>query len=92
MGLGSPGVEIHFPLNPGYELILAERSFFGKLSPLDGMTIALSPDGVTFANSLQVVHSYRQVYASSGTFDLAEEILGEQPELGDPNRLRVRMG
>jgi hypothetical protein len=45
-------------------------------------------DHVTYHNSIQINQNYRQVYASSSDFELAERTCREHPEVCDPERPR----
>jgi hypothetical protein len=45
-------------------------------------------DHVMYPNSIQINQNYRQVYASSSDFELAERTCREHPEVCDPERPR----
>jgi hypothetical protein len=83
-GLASEGIEVAFPLNPKYILILLERTFFRDCEELDCKCIALSSDKVMRYNGFQVFESYRQLYCSSNDFSLAEEICDKFPQVCSP--------
>jgi hypothetical protein len=91
-GLGSPGIEVSFPLSSKLSLVMYERTVFGMLSPLDGMVRTLLPENVTYHNSGQVAQSYRQLYSPSGAFGLAELMRREHPDLFKADRRRIEVG
>ncbi len=73
IGLASYGVEVVYPVNDKYALLLYERSYFqDKLH--DGKNIKLSEKAVDFYNTLQVLQSRRQVYSKSDNFDVAKDM------------------
>lgn len=89
-GLGSRGIEIAFPLSPEYLLSLAEAKVFGDIKKKDGKMWTLTDkENVTFYNSLQVLQSYRYLFASEPDFDLAESMCDKNPNLRNPNKARV---
>ncbi len=88
-GIGSPGIEVAFPLTPRYILTLAERTTFRSLEPQDGKALLLTADNVTWYNDLQVSGSYRQIFCPIDNFALAEEICRQRPEVCNPSRERV---
>jgi hypothetical protein len=88
-GFASEGIEIALPLASKYILILCERTFHKHFVSKDGQSIVLDSNGVTYYNSLQVSQSYRQVYCSSNSFVLAEEMCNKHPELCEPDRTRI---
>jgi hypothetical protein len=94
-GIASEGIEIAYPLDPYYILLLSHRSHYerpriGNISNLiDGQTIPLSRDNIIFYNSYQVFNSTRQLYSFSNDFDLAEEICRRHPVYQDSHRSRI---
>jgi len=88
-GLASPGIEIDFPLSPTMVLILAERTYHADIARLDGKTMALISDSVTYLNAQQAAQCYRHVYASNDDFGLLRRIRKERPDLFRPDRDRV---
>ncbi len=92
-GIGSKGIQISFPLSPGYSLSLLERSYFKKLEKLDGRLSPywLTNENVVHDNSLQVRHSSRFIFSPrKDDFDLAKEMGEENPELRNPARAQLQ--
>jgi len=89
-GYASPGIEIAFPLNPYYILVLCDREYFFKNELFDGTLCKMdSIENVEYYNSLQVISSYRQVFSSERSFGLIEQMLKETPSAFDLNRKRI---
>ena len=89
-GIASPGIEIAFPIHPSYCLLLGERSFFAPLAAHDGFVMEThDEENITHYNSLQVIHSYRQVYCSKDDFVLVEAKIALSPDLATSDRIRV---
>lgn len=91
LGLASPGIELACPLNSSYVLVLVDRVAFSKYEKLDNTVLDLEAGNVTYYNSLQVFQSYRQVYCSSNSFELAFRICKERPYVRDLDRKRVEI-
>jgi hypothetical protein len=87
VGVESPGIEIAFPLSSNRLLLLADRLFYGGAS--DGLSVQMAADNVEYYNSLQVIHSERQIYCEKQDFDLVEDMIAENPELATPPSDRV---
>lgn len=90
-GLGSPGIEVAFPLDPKCVLVLYEKSFFGDYGDLDSRAVVLVKRNVDYYNSMQVVKSRRWVYSSTENFDIAAEMCRDYPELADPKKRKPRV-
>lgn len=88
-GIGSPGVEIMFPLDPRHILVLHERQHFARFQFMDRQSKLLTPDNVLYFNSFQVHRSYRHVYSLASDFELAVNICAETPEVCEPGRDRI---
>lgn len=89
-GYASPGIEIAFPLNPQYILILCDRDYFSKYEYLDGKISLLSSfENVKYYNSLQVISCYRQIFSDEHKFGIIEEILRNTPTAFELNRKRI---
>lgn len=89
-GYGSPGIEIAFPINPNYILVMLDREYFNKFSLQENMVTKItSTDHVKYFNSLQVVSCYRQVFSESNNFKIIEEIQEKFPSAFDLNRKRT---
>ena len=46
-------------------------------------------ENVIYQNHLQVLYSYQRVYCEENEFSLADEMVSESPELGNPHFKRV---
>lgn len=88
-GLASKGIELAFPLTPKYILVFAEKTYFKKLEKWDLKIMDLKKDDIAFYNSMQVLQSYRQIYCSSKSFNLAERICREHPDVCNPRQDRI---
>jgi hypothetical protein len=93
----SPGVEIVFPLSSKLVLFLEGKELYRATKSqviqnigenLDGNLVPLQADHVLHYNSLQVLHSYRQIYCESDNFSLARKVCDEHPDICDPDRPR----
>lgn len=93
----SPGVEIAFPLSSKLVLTLYNRNLFNDTGSraiqqiaegMDGNLIPLEADHIKRYNSLQVIHSYRQIYCEADSFELALKICNEHPQVCNPDRPR----
>jgi hypothetical protein len=90
VGIASPGIEIAFPLSSKRILLLADRMIFcPHESAFDGLSRSLDPSNVEYYNSLQVIHSERQLFCEKPDFALAEDMIKKSPTLGQPPRERV---
>jgi len=87
-GYASEGIIVRMPLSPKYAVAFYERTFFAELERIEGKVLPVDLDHVTYHNSIQINQSYRQVYASSSDFELAERTCREHPEVCDPERPR----
>jgi hypothetical protein len=85
-GIGSPGIEICFPLNPQYILIMCDKDIFASLARLDRKLVPITESNVTFFNSLQVNQCTQQVYSSNGQYTLAAEMCAANPSLSIPQK------
>ena len=85
-GIGSPGVEIRFPLSPRHALILRERTVHQEDARLDGRPVELTPQDVANHNLQQVMQSTRQVYSLEEDFQPAAAVCARRPDICDPNR------
>jgi hypothetical protein len=89
-GYGSPGIEIAFPINPRYMLVMLDREYFNKFNLQENkVTKITSADHVKYFNFLQVVSCYRQVFSESDNFKIIEEIQEKFPAAFDLNRKRT---
>lgn len=84
LGLASAGIEIAFPLSSRRLLSIRDRKAFpptvaqpeNKLEPV-------RPENVEFYNSLQVLKCERQIYCEKADWDLAEDMICENPRLSE---------
>jgi hypothetical protein len=90
-GWEGPGVEIVYPVSPNHALILLDRIYFENYEEHDGLWVGITEAQVEYFNTLQAIHSYRQVYSSTNNFDLVEKICQEQPEVCSPDDKRVEV-
>lgn len=89
-GYASPGIEIAFPISSKFILVLCEREYFKERENLENKKISLSDiNFVNYYNSLQVIKSYRQVYAITKSFEIVEELLLKMPNSFNIDRKRV---
>jgi hypothetical protein len=90
-GFGSRGVEVIFPLTPTKVLVALDRAHFTQFVELEYTSARLHPSAVEQYNRLQVLQSYRQVFCSTDSFELARKVCGEHPEVCSPNRDTVEV-
>ena len=75
-GIERPGSKIHVPLSTNLVLALYDpREYF--VNDREELT---EKEHVDFQNKLQVEHCHRQVYSPTKDFELAREIIEENPE------------
>ena len=91
LGLGSPGVEIAFPLTPQCILILWERTAFRNRVKLDRTTESLTAERVKHYNRLQTWRSFQYVCSSTSDFSIAEKMCERFPDVCYPDRMRLRL-
>jgi len=85
-GIGSPGIEICFPLSPQYMLMLCDSKGFASLANFDRKLVTITEPNVTFFNSLQVNQCTQQIYSSNGQYTLAAEMCAANPSLSIPRK------
>lgn len=81
-GIFCQGIEIHQPLSPKYLLVLCDPSSFPDLAA----NLEMNEEHVLFENRHQVIYSARYVFSPEDDFELADCLLEEHPEYGNPNR------
>lgn len=91
VGPASPGVEIHFPLNSTFEIILFEREFHKKLEQHENSILDLGLEHVQYSNQLQFIASYRFVFSEDSNFSLVRMLRELQPEQCIPDKERIRL-
>ena len=89
-GFNSKGVEISFPLSPKYLLSIIDEGYASFMHNLDDKIIQANEQNILHYNSLQIIHSYNQIYSNVNSFNLAKEILDEEPLLKEPDRSRIK--
>lgn len=90
VGIGSPYTEVVFPLSSSLILIMYDRnSFESSLGQLENSIINLGKDHITFYNSLQCKSSTRQVFCSTCEFQIAKDMIKNNPELTNIDRPRL---
>lgn len=86
LGLLWRGIEIHFPLSPKISLSMCDPSIYHLLpSKYEIQDI----QNTVFLNWLQVYYSTRYIFSDTDDFSLAEDIVGDNPSLGDIDRKRM---
>ena len=90
-GYASEGIEIIFPLNSKYLLVLKERGFFKKFEGLDNKILMINNiENVNYYNSLETIRSYRQVYASIDNFKTIPDLKKINPDAFKMDRTRIK--
>lgn len=91
-GLGSPGVEVDFPLSSKYLLSMVDRTHFKQHEAKDGKRHEISKEEtITWYNHLQVYQSYRQVLCNAPNFALVEEMIEKNPKISNIDYDRVQV-
>lgn len=89
-GYASEGVEIIFPLNSKYLLVLFEREYFKYLEKIENSKLTITDiENVNFYNSLEIIRSYRQVFSNNDGFKIIPELKKVNPESFKMNRKRI---
>ncbi|RQO77801.1 hypothetical protein DBR40_07445 [Pedobacter sp. KBW01] len=92
-GFRSKGIEIMFPLSPGYLISFLERTHFKDLEQYENEVLVLTaPQHIIHYNSFQVKGSYRRLFSKNTDFELARKMITHDPNLGLENRERHRTG
>lgn len=91
VGISSLGIEIAYPLSSQYILILADREVYADYELFDGKSSNLEAENVEYYNSLQVIHSDRQIFCEEQDFDLAKDMIKKSPNLSNPESNRVKV-
>ena len=90
-GLLSKASEVSIPLNSSYALLLVDPEFCPASVAQQGTIQTMRTENVIYQNHLQVLYSYQRVYCEANDFSLADEMVSESPELGNPHFKRVIM-
>lgn len=105
LGLKSTGIKIYFPLNPKLSLCLLDPEVYQYYNQLkftktsfktqDIMKaekrIITDVSDILFQNSLQVTQSTRHIFSNVNNFDLAEEMIKEDPKLKNIDKKRFEV-
>ncbi len=85
LGLKSSGIQLHIPINPWFTVIICDPFEYAHI---DFETIA-EPPNIDFNNSGQVLNSRQYIFSIDEDFDLAQEMLNNNPDFSNPNRPRI---
>lgn len=85
LGIANRGIEVYLPVSPKLVLSFADPGIYGNL-PSESTS---HPENVRFLNQLQLWYSTRHVISNSDDFDMADEFLDENPEVGEIDRHRI---
>ena len=81
IGISKPGIEIAFPLNTRYVLVLLERGHHHYARPFENQLKEISDDIVTYYNYNQTATCYRQVYSFTNDFSDAKSMCEMFPHI-----------
>jgi hypothetical protein len=87
LGLKCEGIQAFLPISPWVMLAVCDPVMYGAMPPSGNVTA----ENVVFQNHLEIRASTQYLFASTGQFTLAQEILANEPDLRDPNRRRVQV-
>jgi hypothetical protein len=90
-GIGSPRIEVAFPLTSRHILVMWERTYFRGVQKEDGRPVPMGAYGVEHYNKLQTLKSYRQVYCEMPQFEHTENVCRRHPEVCSPDRDRLQV-
>lgn len=90
VGIGSPNTEVAFSLSSSLILIMYDRqSFENTMGHLENAIVELGGEQVQFYNSLQCRSSTRQIFCSRCEFQLAKDMMKNNPDLMNVDRPRL---
>jgi len=78
-GIGSPGIEVYFPLSPQYILIMWDSNYHKGLKILDRRYISLTDSEVKRYNSLCVYNCSQYIYSKEKDFGIVEKFINDNP-------------
>ncbi|EMO41223.1 DUF4238 domain-containing protein [Leptospira noguchii] len=79
-GLLSEGIELIYPISPGFILIIFDSSFFKKFNSSDIIVSDINDAYViSYYNSAQLISSSRQLYSNSDNWEHIQQILIQNP-------------
>lgn len=90
-GIASPGIEIVYPICNDLFLIMRERIYHKDYEKYEMKYKLLNEDEIETYNYYQVLQSYRCVFSSDDSFELATRILKTNPRLLEVNRMRTQV-
>ena len=85
------GLELAFPLNSEFVLVMLDRRMFSPLLPHDRKVLDFGPDEVERYNTMQVLKSTQYVFCAKQDFNLAEQLCNAHPVIRDPDRDRAQV-
>ncbi len=93
-GIGSPGIEISFPITPYCAIMMYERNYHKKkMETFDNKYLPIQDEEcIKYYNCLQVYQSYRQIFSINNNFELVYQMIKSHPEICNINRPRVKVG
>ena len=94
-GIISYGMNFYLPLNPKYQLLIVEKSFyekeFIKIRHKVPTVHKISEQSVIYANDLQLQNSYQQIYSNTNKYFFEEKDFCIENNInGNPNRPFIR--
>ena len=76
------GVEVFYPISPKIMLIMFEREYHKQIAKLDRHYFVIrDAKDIDSYNALNVLHSTRCLFSSSGDFSIVEKILELEPTI-----------
>lgn len=91
VGISEPGIEIAFPLNPKYVLVLLERTHHHYARPFENQLVEISDEIVTYYNFNQTATCFRQVYSHADDFSDAKSMCEMFPHIQDVHMPRAEV-
>tara|TARA_B100001971_G_scaffold213155_1_gene245590 strand:+ start:181211 stop:182173 length:963 start_codon:yes stop_codon:yes gene_type:complete len=91
-GLGSPNVEIYFPISSRIVLMLFEEGLYdGHISKeiKEDCIYELPEEYIRYINSMQVYQAQRQVYCEIDDFNLVDEMIKTNPEITSKDKPQI---
>jgi hypothetical protein len=89
-GYASEGIEIIFPLNSKYLLVLCEREYFKNLEKIENSKLTITDiENVNYYNSLETIRSYRQVFSCENDFKIISDLKKVNPDSFKMDRKRI---
>jgi hypothetical protein len=85
LGLKSPGIQLHIPINPWTAIIICDPNTYSN----QNSKIFAESLHIEFNNSQQVINSRRYLFSSKNDFTLAQEMISKNEILSNPNRPRL---